>query len=168
MPKGRVTGKAIRRSLVVEDRKGCKKLHQCDFLARSEAESDSSKSSSDDDSSSEADETMLRRETRILILQQRRTSLHIRRQTIWPFHIHRQAMWQPEWTLEDKCFIVYIYTLLKRIERQDKKIGDMQSKLSQSSSASTDSTPRRWSASDKRKEVPLEVRVSPQIYNMTS
>ena len=62
-----------------------------------------------------------------------------------------------------------LHTLLKRIERQDKKISDMQSKLSQSStisSASMDSTPRRRSASDRRKEVPLEVRVSPQSYNI--
>ena len=63
-----------------------------------------------------------------------------------------------------------LHTLLKRIERQDKKISDMQSKLSQSStvsSASTESTPRRRSASDRRKEVPLEIRVSPQGYIVT-
>ena len=53
------------------------------------------------------------------------------------------------------------HMLLKRIERQDKKISDIQSKLSQSSSA-------RRSASDRCKEVPLEVRLSPQRYNMTS
>ena len=63
-----------------------------------------------------------------------------------------------------------LHTLLKRIERQDKKISEMQSKLSHSStvsSASTESTPRRRSASDRRKEVPLEVRVSPQGYIVT-
>ena len=99
-------------------------------------------------------------------------SFHIHWQTIWPLHIHRQAGRQS--ASDDQGELsktnALLHTLLKRIERQDKKISDMQSKLSQSStvsSASTESTPRRRSASDRRKEVPLEIRVSPQGYIVT-
>ena len=54
-----------------------------------------------------------------------------------------------------------LQTLLKRMERQEKKLCEMESKLTQSSSlSSSDSTPRRRSAAERRKEVPQEVRVS--------
>ena len=172
MPKERVTGKGTRRSLVVDDRKGRKKLDQCDFVASSEAESDldSSESSSDDDSSSEADERNHTQREKMKILSSST------KENIPPPSTSAGKQSDPSTSMGKQCddqseltkTNALLHTLLKRIERQDKKISDMQSKLSQSSSASTDSTPRRRSACDRRKEVPLEVRVSPQRYNMTS
>ena len=51
-----------------------------------------------------------------------------------------------------------LQTLLKR---QEKKLCEMESKLTQSSApSSSDSTPHRRSAAERRKEVPQEVRVS--------
>ena len=58
-----------------------------------------------------------------------------------------------------------LQTLLKRMERQEKKLCEMESKLTQTSApSSSDSTPRRRSAAERRKQVPQEVRVSDWLY----
>jgi hypothetical protein len=149
-PKERATGKGTRRSLI---------LDRCNFLASSEAELDSSKSSSDDGSSSEPDERSHTRKGKAKVLS------YSTKENISPSTSAGKQS-DPSKQCDDSSELsktnALLHTLLKRIERQDKKISDMQSKLSRSSSASTDSTPRRRSASDRRKEVPLEVRVSPQ------
>ena len=83
-----------------------------------------------------------------------------------PPPVNKQSSYQNELAKT----IALLHTLLKRIERQDNKISDMQLKLSQvgASSSTTDSTPRRRSASDRRKEVPLEVRVSFKTIKVSS
>ena len=58
-----------------------------------------------------------------------------------------------------------LQTLLKRMERQEKKLCEMESKLTLASApSSSDSTPRRRSAAERRKQVPQEVRVSDWLY----
>ena len=152
-PKKTSSAKRTRRSLVKDDRKGRREILRPDFLVTSESESES-ESSSGDDSLSEPEGSRSEREKAKVLVSSRKENVP---PSSTP--VSKKSGEQSELSKTNAL----LHTLLKRIERQDKKISDLQSKLSQSSaisSASTDSTPRRRRASERRKEVPLEVRVS--------
>ena len=130
-PKEPVTGKGTRWFLDADGRNACRKWLQSDFLASSEAESDSdsSESSSDDDSSSEADERSHAQKGEMKMLSSST------KENVPPpsTSAGKQSDNQSELSKTNAL----LHTLLKRIEHQDKKISDMQWKLSQSSTISS-------------------------------
>ena len=140
-----------RRSLFTDSRNGRRTSLKGGFLDESDSES-----SSDEDNQSQPELSYAKRGKTKTLSSSTNENM--------PPPVTKQSSDQNELAKTNAL----LHTLLKRIERQDKKISDMQLKLSQASASSstTDSTPRRRSASDRRKEVPLEVRVSFKIITL--